>query len=70
MFYRGNRKTVPSSRYGNLTELIEATGWDYWTLMQQPEDLVDEMIVKIGARNRIQNEQAAKAERNAHGKRR
>lgn len=70
LFYRGKTKSVPSSVYGNLLELMEVTGWDWWTLNAQPDDLVDEMICKIGARNRIQNEQAAKAERNAHGKRR
>lgn len=54
VFYRGKRKTVPSSRYGVWLELMEAMGWDWWTLMEQPADLVDEMIVKLSARNRVQ----------------
>jgi hypothetical protein len=63
---------VPSSKYGNFLELMEITGWDWWTLRQQPADLVDEMIVKLGARNRIQAEMTARneAKAGAHAKRR
>ena len=70
MAYRGTRKTIPSSRYGGLLEIMETTGWDWWTLQEQPADLVDEMLVKHTAKNRIEAEQATKAGKAQHGKRR
>lgn len=67
MLYRGGRKTVPSSEYGVLLDVMETMGWDWWTLQEQPADLVDEMITKLSARNRIQN---APPKEKAYGKRR
>jgi len=70
VYYRGGRKTVPSAVYGGYTELLEVMGWDWWTLQEQPADLVDELMVKLSARNRVSEERANKAAKGTHGKRR
>jgi len=35
--------------------LIEETGWTWDELLDQPADLIDEMLIRIGARNMEQN---------------
>lgn len=46
MFYKGQRRTVPSARYGGLVDIIEATGWTLAELFAQPWDLITEMTVR------------------------
>lgn len=68
MLYRGSRRTVPSTRFGAYLEIIEETGWTWQQLVAQPADLVDEYIVKLSARARVQEERTRKAERDAKRK--
>ena len=46
MAYKGQRDGVPVSRYGAAIDDMEVMGCDYWTLMEQPEDLVLEMRIR------------------------
>jgi hypothetical protein len=56
MFFRGDRKTVPASRYGAAISIIEATGWTYAQVLAQPDDLIDEFLIRLQKRARVQKE--------------
>jgi hypothetical protein len=56
VFFRGDRNDVPSSLYGALPDLLERTGWTYQEYLEQPDDLVTEMMVRAERRALIQRE--------------
>ena len=47
MAFKGQRKTIPSARYGPALAVIEATGWTWEEYLAQPWDLVAEFIVRL-----------------------
>jgi hypothetical protein len=47
MAYRGQRKTVPSSRYAAILDVIEAMHWTLDEYLAQPYDLIDELKTRL-----------------------
>ena len=60
MFYGGQRKTLASSLYGVMIDVMETTGWTYEEYLAQPADLVDEMETRLIAKSKAAAASAAK----------
>jgi len=57
MFYRGQRSTLPSSRYGGALDCMEAMGWTYEQYCSQPALLIYELHVRLQKRALVEREQ-------------
>lgn len=60
MFYAGSRKTLASSIYGVVIDVLETTGWTYEEYLAQPADLIDEMETRLIAKSKAAAANAAK----------
>jgi len=68
MWFRGQRKTLPSSRYADYLAIAEAYGWTYDDYLNAPAELVDEMRLRLRARA-LAEQQAIKKLETKHGRR-
>lgn len=65
MYFKGQRKTVPSSRYWSYLLIIEETGWTLNDILDAPADLITEMAIRITKRNREKARQSRLQEQRA-----
>lgn len=56
MLYTGQRTSVPSTRYGWMLDVIEATGWTLEELRTQPMDLIEELHIRLSKRAKAEQE--------------
>ncbi len=47
MVYRGTRKSVRGSLYGDTIEIMERMGWDWDQYQNAPDDLLCEMEARL-----------------------
>jgi hypothetical protein len=50
MWYKGQRHTLPSSRYAGALGIMEAMQWTYQEYLDQPADLIDELEIRLEKR--------------------
>ncbi len=55
MLYAQQRHTLPSSRYGAVLDVIEATGWTWEQYLAQPADMITELHIRLRERARRAN---------------
>ncbi len=70
MAFEGRRKTLPSSRWANVIDLLEETHWTYDELLEAPRELADEWLIRIHARRAVEYKQAKRQEAEAKSARR
>lgn len=52
MLYRGARRNVPSSRYGGIIPILERMHWTLQEYLEQPDDLITELSIRMDAEAR------------------
>lgn len=66
MYFAGQRKTLPASRYGDLLALMDATGWSYDEALsfyeRAPEDLYREFEIRLWKKGVAAEEKAKEIE--------
>jgi len=69
MAYSGQRKSLPSSRWGHVIDVLEETHWSFEAYCEAPGELVDELQIRIAARREVEHKQAKRAEQQAQQQR-
>lgn len=70
MWYAGSRRSVPASRYGLELMVMEAMHWTLDEYLAQPDDLIDELTIRLTKRAQAEAKAQKQAESKTHGKRR
>lgn len=68
MLYEGQRRTVPSSKYGALLDLMERYGGTIEEWGEAPDELVQEALIRLQIEAKVRNAERKRMEARAKSK--